>query len=237
MRSAATWRPVVTTGLLVLAAAAWTAGPAAAQGKRTRAVDYKNYLGQLQNRFTSWDTNGDKVLDKFELARAFRGPNAKPYDDAPDNTPPALKAKIDLQYLKLLESVTVFYAQLGPGLTHTLADTLARDFSSTKTPDLATYANLPDYQFLLLAGTTGQPKLTKAEYDSWARGYAGYLADYEEAQRKLKVAQTKSNTSKKAADKQKYAAEVQRHQQEMVIAQNSINAIPAVIRQKLAVTK
>jgi hypothetical protein len=225
---------LLATGLFAVLALVVTAGPAQAQAKRSRTGDYNNYVKQLTARFNSWDTNGDKVLDKNELARAFRGPNAKAYDAGDDKLPP-LSAQADKSSLKLLARQSMFVNKLGPPVNELLLIALARDFSTTRSPNVAAYATLPDYQFILLVGTTGLPKLTKQEYDGWARIYAGNLADYEEAQRKLKVAQNKYNTAKKPAQKQQYMAEVLLHQQEAAAAQTAISAIPQAIRAKLAV--
>ncbi|HWY88978.1 MAG TPA: HEAT repeat domain-containing protein [Gemmataceae bacterium] len=42
---------------------------------------------QLRGWFSATDTNKDNFLDKDELARALRGPKAKPYDYTPDDKP------------------------------------------------------------------------------------------------------------------------------------------------------
>ena len=49
------------------------------------------YLTQFRNLFDKWDADKDGVLDKEELAKAFRGPDAKPSDkDGETGTPEAL---------------------------------------------------------------------------------------------------------------------------------------------------
>src|SRR5262245_61715818 len=84
---------------------------------------------QLQKKFQSWDTNKDQALDKYELARAFRGPNAKPYDEM-NPGPKTVSTSKDVISTAKRDTVTpVALASLpGPGLgaNLVLADVLAR---------------------------------------------------------------------------------------------------------------
>ncbi len=227
----------VLVGLTTLAALTVTVGAATAQAKRTRTGDYNNYIKQLTARFNAWDTNRDKVLDKYELAKAFRGPSARPFDGGNDTTPAALKGTFDRDYLKVLARMTPYTAKVVPAINLALADLLYRDLSVVKSGNLADYSNLADVQFILIAGTTGLPKLTKSEYDGFAKTYASSLADAEEASRKLKEAQGRLQKAKTAAAKMKAAADVMQRQQNLAVANTAIQAIPAVIQQKLAVRR
>jgi hypothetical protein len=53
------------------------------------------YMGQLRSLFASWDLNGDGFLDKAELAKAFRGADAKPYDSKKTSDAPATDTPAD----------------------------------------------------------------------------------------------------------------------------------------------
>jgi Ca2+-binding EF-hand superfamily protein len=69
-----------------LAAAALLAVPAAADnGNAQDPKGTTQILEQLRSLFKAWDLNKDGYLDKEELAKAFRGKDAKPYEEKPED--------------------------------------------------------------------------------------------------------------------------------------------------------
>ena len=114
------------------------------------------YMGQLRLLFDTWDLNSDGYLDKHELAKAFRGPDAKPYEKPAGGT--AENAK----------------------------------------PDLSKY---PDHVLLVELDVNGDGKISKVEFENWARDFAVSLKHREQALKRVttaehKVASVTKNSSK-----------------------------------------
>ncbi len=111
-------------------------------------------MGQLRLVFATWDANGDGYLDRFELARAFRGADAKPYEKPKDG--------------------------------------------SSSPPDFARY---PDHALLIELDVNGDGRISKDEFESWARDYAVALKHQEQALKKIATTEHKLTTLSKNSAK------------------------------------
>jgi hypothetical protein len=215
------------------------AGQISAQTKdqKKRDADVNRYFKQLQSRFTSWDLDGDGTLDKGELAKAFRGADAKPYDYVPEPklSPPTPEREL---------VTTISWVLIGLPMSAQPVNLTLVEIVDLQAPRQVTVASapvnfnlLPDYQFLVLAGTKGQSRLSRQEFETWARSYAGSNADQDQAQRHLTTAQNKFQKAKTNKAKQAAQLEVQRAQQDYQQATAQINAVPITIRATLGLKR
>src|SRR5262249_23711411 len=147
---------VVTMGLF-LAASSWAEEKKSSTVRKDRAGT-SVYMGQLRALFAAWDLNNDEYLDKEELAKAFRGAKAKPYDAEPQ--PPAEKDD---------------------------------DAASAKGAPAkkSKYDRFPDYQFLIKLDQDGDKKISRSEFQDWARDYAVQLKKLAELQDRIAAAERK----------------------------------------------
>jgi hypothetical protein len=157
-------------------------------------------MAQLRARFAAWDKDKDGYLDKWELAQAFRNSKVafdgttKPKDDDKDKPKDADKDKPkDTEKDKDADKDKPKETDKDKP-TGTEKDKDAekgKDSSQSKTkPD---YSKYPDYQFLTQLDKDGDDRISKAEFEDWARDYAVQLKTQTDAQNRIAQAEARLN--------------------------------------------
>jgi hypothetical protein len=142
------------------------------------------YMGYFRSLFDLWDLDKDGYLDKEELAKAFRGADAKPYDykkPAKDDKTGSDPAKDDAK-------------KDDPKKDDSKSDDPKKDDKKPeKKPD---YSKYPDYNFLVMLDQDGDEKISRKEFLSWARDLSVQLKQQADAQNKLAQTQQKLANAK-----------------------------------------
>ncbi len=226
-------------------------------------TNYLGHLKQLEARFRAWDTNDDNKLDKFELARAFRGPQAKPYDQVTVTVvtpppfvpmPPTPPAKTTPRKIVVKSFVLALVSLPQPGLPIQLAAAQMMTDDPTKAVStvgakpnpivppipadpiktkLPAYGKLPDYQFLLAVNNNHEGNISFQTFDAYAKQLAKLLDRHDDAAKELKQAEAKFAKATNAKAKQQAQQEMKKHAAEWQQAEAQLAAIPPAIRQAL----
>ncbi|MCI0456395.1 MAG: hypothetical protein L0Z62_05385 [Gemmataceae bacterium] len=200
-------------------------------GKKKPDPDVTRYTKQLLARFKAWDRNDDNVLDKAELARAFRGAGAKPFDYEPETRETPVRRRAKVMYAALVgTTMPLTSANLVQAALLELRTPSAPPAKGTTTPN---YNTFPDYQFLVVAGTKGQTQLTRKEFEAWARNYARLVDGQQEAKQQYQQAKARFDKAKTAKGKQQAEVDMRRHTQELQSVTAQLNAIPQAIHKAL----
>jgi hypothetical protein len=207
-------------GLLLSVAA----GPAPGQTSDQKA-EAARHLKQLLANFDAWDTNHDGYLDKAELARAFRGPQAAPFDARPAT---GRGGKAVPRPVGPTATVLLVIPPPAPPVNYALAELLTRT-------DLRKHS-LPDYQLFTLVAKPGQARISRKSFTTWAKKYsrsAGKVlkaeqalqkaeAKVQKAQQGLRLAQAKVQQAKTTRAAQSAQKEVQRRLKDLEKAQAGV---------------
>jgi Ca2+-binding EF-hand superfamily protein len=167
------------------------------------------YMAQLRMLWSVWDVNKDGYLDKQELATAFRGAGAKPYD----YDPKADKAKATPTTTDKPADAPADKPADKPDDSTGLTKQGASSSSSSSTTPKADYSQYPDYVFLTQLDTDGDSQISRSEFMTWARGYATQLKAQADTLQKIAQLQAQlANPKLTAAEIKKLQAELQKAQ-------------------------
>jgi hypothetical protein len=242
----ALWRSSFTLSVIALLAAVLWLGPGAPlpAGGAPKAKHHGQHLKQLQIRFAEWDSNGDNVLDKTELAKVFRGAQAKPYDQLTKLVSPATPAvkKTD-RPVKLSAVVLVSFPCSGMTVQLAAAQ-MVTDNPSAPAPETKAAPptpvgpdpnTLPDVQFMALVGKKNDGTVTKADFDAWAKQTGTLLDRRDDLQQEVKQSEGKVQRAANAKARMQAQQELQRHAQDLSVVNTQLGAIPPAIRQALKI--
>jgi hypothetical protein len=172
------------------------------------------YMAQFRLLFDKWDLDKDGYLDKEELAKAFRGPNAKPYDYVP---PP--KTTVDKEKDKdKAEGDKKDPEKKDPEKKEVENKDPGKQDSESKDPKKPDYSRFPDYIFLIQLDQDKDDQISREEFMSWARDVSIQYRDQADALRKLQQAQLnlQKHANKTASAEYKKAAAALKHEQDQL---------------------
>jgi Ca2+-binding EF-hand superfamily protein len=144
---------------------------------------------QLRHLFAAWDTNKDGFLDKDELARAFRGARARPFDPRTD----------------------------GNG-------------KANARPSRSKY---PDYHFLAEVDQNGDGKVSRDEFNTWARDYAVSLKAGLDAEKHIQALEARLETMLSTEERRQIEAELRRERDAQKQAAKLMKAYEKHLQQEL----
>jgi hypothetical protein len=202
-------------------------------------VTINGIVTQLRGLFAAWDLNGDGFLDKEELAKAFRGANARPFDyqkPTKEKEDPVSLAFLPESFLSSTPPLAAIFTTM-PTYSTTLvfesffAKPLPEEKpTSTKKTD---YSGYPDYIFLTQLDKNNDQKISKTEFNSWALDYARQLKPILDAQARLAKAEQQYLNATTAAARRNALQQYQRFQRELANLANNIKAIDKKLYQAM----
>lgn len=194
----------MTRKLWVLAAglAMFVTVPAGAQEKAD-PPGTTVFLSRYRAWFALADLDKDGYLDKEELAKAFRGAFAKPFDYVPP--PKSTKDKGDK------DKPDDKGDKDGSEKDKRTTEKPEKPQKSEKPEKKPDYSRYPDYLFLIQLDKDNDEKVSRAEFEGWAVDLAVQLKNQLEAQQKVLQLQQKLEAPKlRSAEKKRIEAELKR---------------------------
>jgi hypothetical protein len=188
---------------------------------QTKTVDppgTSGIMAQYRSWFAAADANKDGMLDKEELAKAFRGPFAKPFDYVPP--PKTAKDKDEKDKSEKDKSEK----------DKSEKDKSASAEKPARKPD---YSRYPDYNFLVQLDVNSDEMVSREEFDNWARDLAVQIKNQLEAQLRLQQlqAQLMAPGKLKPSEKKKLEAELKKERDQITRLQEKMHKLEKHIKQ------
>lgn len=165
------------------------------------------YMARLRTLFDSWDLSKDNYLDKVELAKAFRGPDARPFDykrPVREKDEEKIKEKEPDKEEKKEPTEE-------PSKKEDKSESKTEE-KKGRTPDYSRYA---DYQFLVQLDVNKDEKISRTEFMNWARDYSLLLRDQAEVQKQTLQLQKQLEKNPKGKNSKSLQTQIKKQQEQI----------------------
>jgi hypothetical protein len=196
------------------------------------------YMAQFRAWFAAADTNKDGILDKEELAHAFRGPFAKPYDYVPPHRENKDKDKGKKKAAQMPhadeedngekdESGKEKVEKDKPDMdskSQAEKDSTSKNKPARK-PDYSRYA---DYNFLIQLDSDNDEQISREEFESWARDLSVQMKQQADAQQRaleLQARLQRDAAKLKPADRRRVENDLRKERERMERFQAQVNRL------------